>query len=385
MITNMLPTDDSIINDNMPVINANYVDTSGIDITSVVLKIEGIDVTSLADVTASGVTYIPPTLSDGLIEVYLEVNDTLGNHATATWSFTVDASSPSISNMLPTVGTIITDNMPVISAEYSDTSDIDTNSVVLEVNGIDVTLFPTTTVTPTGVTHTPPTALSDGLIAVYLEVNDTLGNSATASWSFIVDTSVSEETPDTPDTTPPDISGMQPSDLTTTSDATPTISAFYGDQTGIKITSVILKVNGEDVTSSAIVTIGGISYTPTEALANDEYTIYLEVSDNSTNQNKANVSWSFTVEKPETEPDTQSPEPDTQSAEKDFLSEYWWLILILVIIIVVLLTLVLLMIKKKPVDATSEEQEEQEEQEEEEEEEEDEEEEEAAAEEPLYE
>jgi len=48
-------------------------------VSSAVLKVDGIDVTLSATVTASGVNYIPGmALSDGIHTVYLEVEDNVG-------------------------------------------------------------------------------------------------------------------------------------------------------------------------------------------------------------------------------------------------------------------------------------------------------------------
>ena len=86
---------------------------------------------------------------------------------------------------------------PIISASYSDSlSGIDVSSVVLKVDGTNVTSE--ATVTETGVSYTPTTALEDGTRSVQLTVYDRAGNMAYRAWSFIVDVDTS-----VPDTTPP--------------------------------------------------------------------------------------------------------------------------------------------------------------------------------------
>jgi parallel beta-helix repeat protein len=252
----------------------------------------------------------------------------------------VDTTPPVITNLQPADSSTVTVDTPTISADYSDPSGIDISSVRLEVNGIDETS--SATITAGGVTYTPSSSMGNGVQNVYLEVNDTLGNQATISWSFIVDTTGGGGGGDT---TPPTISGLTPSDQSTISDKTPTISADFSDSTGINVTSVVLKFDGEDVTSSATVTQSGVTYIPSAPLADGEYEVYLEVADNSTNNNKANKSWSFTVE-------TSDGEPDPTSGG-DFLSDYWWLILIIIIVIVVLLALVLLLRRKKKPEAAA--------------------------------
>ncbi len=281
IITNLQPPDASTINNDTPTIGADYSDPSGIDVSSVVLKVDGIDVTSSATVTASSVSYIPASaLLDGGHTVYLEVKDVYGNLATATWTFTVDTTPPTITNLQPPDASTTNDNYPTISADYSDPSGINVSSVVLEVDGLDVTS--SATVTASGVSYLPGVQLSDGIHTVYLEVKDNYGNVAIASWSFTVDT------------TPPIITNLQPPDASTTNDNTPTISADYSDPSGINVSSVVLEVDGIDVTSFATVTASGMSYIPGMALLDGIHTVYLEVKDNV--DNLAIVSWSFTVD-----------------------------------------------------------------------------------------
>jgi parallel beta-helix repeat protein len=100
----------------------------------------------------------------------------------------VDTIPPIIKNLQPPDGSTITDKTPTISADYADPSGIDLSSVVLMVNGIDVTSF--STVTVGGVSFLPGVPLSDGMYTVYIEVSDIYGNQATATWSFIVGTAL---------------------------------------------------------------------------------------------------------------------------------------------------------------------------------------------------
>jgi len=185
-ITNLQPPDGSLINNNTPQISADYWDSSGIDMDSVVLKVDNNDVTPASTVTASDVTYIPfLPLSENIHTVYLEVKDNVGNLAAAMWSFTVDTTPPTISNLQPSNGSIIINNPPTISADYWDLSGINVSSVLLEVDGLDVTS--SAGILANNVTYTPLSTLTSGLHTVYLEVEDICGNLATISWTFIVD------------------------------------------------------------------------------------------------------------------------------------------------------------------------------------------------------
>jgi parallel beta-helix repeat protein len=281
IITNLQPPDASTTNDNTPIISADYSDPLGIDLSSILLEVDSIDVTSFTVVTVSGMNYTPGTaLPDGAHTVYLEVKDNVGNLATAMWSFTVDATPPIITNLQPLDSSITNDNTPMIRANYNDLSGINLSSVLLEVDGMDVT--PSAMVTVSNVSFIPGTVLLDGVHTVYLGVKDIYGNLATASWSFTVDA------------TPPIITNLQPPDLSITNNSMPTISADYSDLSSINVSSVVLKVDGIDVTSSATVTASGVSYLPGAALSDSTHTVYLEVKDNV--DNLASVTWSFTVD-----------------------------------------------------------------------------------------
>jgi len=210
-----------------------------------------------------------------------------------------------------------------------------------------------------------------------------------------------------PDVTPPIITNLQPSNASTTSNNTPAIGADYSDQSGINVSSVLLEVDGNDVTSSATVTASDVTYTPGAALGEGNHTVYLQVSD--IIGNPATATWTFTVNTTTPPPPGDSDDdglPDTwemehfgdldqsgtddadndglsntkeyqigtnptkadtdgdgvsdgdeieagtdplvaEPTEKEFLSEYWWLILLIIIIVVVVIVAVLLLTQKR--------------------------------------
>lgn len=99
-----------------------------------------------------------------------------------------------------------------------------------------------------------------------------------------------------PDTIPPTITNLQPSNASTTNNNTPMISADYSDLSGINVSSILLKIDGTDVTSSAMVTISGVAYAPETAMEDGLHIVHLEVRDASVNSNLATAIWNFTVE-----------------------------------------------------------------------------------------
>jgi hypothetical protein len=290
-ISNLQPVNQTTVSDNTPVIGASYSDASGIDVSSVLLRVDGIDRTAMATVTATDVTYTPAvTLSESVHNVYLEVEDDTPNNnkATASWWFTVDTVAPTITNLQPVNESAIGDSTPTIGASYADLSGIDAGSVILKVDSVDVTAQ--ATVTASDVSYVPAGPLADGVHDVSVEVKDLSSpqNTATKTWWFLVDTQ------------PPTITNLQPANQSYTSDSTPSIGASYSDDSGIDTSTVRLWVDAIDVTPSATVTGSDVTYVPSIPLIEGPHTVFLEAGDNSVPKNTAFESWAFSV-------DTQPP------------------------------------------------------------------------------
>jgi parallel beta-helix repeat protein len=202
VIFNMLPLNGTTLAVNITTISANYTDSDGINVNSVVLKINGGNETSSATVTSDGVSFTPVVgLVDGTHSVYLEVMNIYDNPANATWYFTIDTTAPDITNLKPADATTTSDNAATISANFTDPSGIDMGSIVLKVDGVDETL--SATVTADGISFSPAVPWTDDTHTIELSVNDTYSNAATLIWSFEVDT------------TPPEvINDLTPSDPT---------------------------------------------------------------------------------------------------------------------------------------------------------------------------
>ncbi len=291
IISNQQPMNESIISDSQPVITANYSDISGIDTSSVVLEVDSADVTALATVSATGIAYTPTLpLADGVHDVYLEVKDSSPsqNKANSSWWFRVDTQPPTISDEKPANQTTTADPTPAIGAIYSDASGVDMTSVTLIVDSNNVTA--SSTVTPSNVFYTPPAPLAEGMHNVSLQLNDnsTPANTAKRSWWFIVQTVVV-------DTTPPNITNLQPPDQSVIENPLPTIGASYDDLSGIDTASVYLEVDSIDVTSSSTVTPFGVTYVPPSPLTEGIHNVYIALEDDSPIHNEAEASWWFEV------------------------------------------------------------------------------------------
>jgi len=287
VITNLQPLNQTMISDSTPLIAASYSDVSGIDTSKVVLKVDSSDVTISSTVTASGVSYTPSTpMAQGIHNVYLEVKDNSANHnrAVATWWFIVDSIAPAIVNLAPANHSTVGGTTPAIGAGYSDTNGVNTSLVVLEVDSIDVTAF--STVQLTSIDYTPAAPLSQGIHDVRLSVGDNSNppNIAVALWQFTVDS------------LPPSIVNQRPASLSTVSNNKPQIGADYSDPSSIDTSSVRLLVDGVDVTTSAFVTIGYTTYTPSAPLIEGDHTVWTQVRDDSPAHNLGVASWQFTVD-----------------------------------------------------------------------------------------
>jgi len=276
-ITGISPPDGSLTASGSPTIGAQFLSWRGIDESSAVIRVDGTDVTASAVVAASGFTLSMP-LSDGVHVVYVEVSNIFGNAASASWSFTVDTTAPQITGMSPASGAFTNNSRPAISASFSDAlSGINTTSVRLLINGTDAT--PLATVTSSGITYVPATALPDGIATVTVTVSDNAGNTATATATWTIDTK--------PPTVP---TSATTNGSTVTAGAWQFSASFSG--IGQLPGSVHLFIDGIDVTSSASVTQTGIAYNATLPAGN--HTITLVIADAA--GNTASTIWAVAAE-----------------------------------------------------------------------------------------
>ncbi|MDI6860316.1 MAG: S8 family serine peptidase [Methanocellales archaeon] len=94
-ISDITPADGAFVNTGTPTISATVTDASGIDATSIVMMVDGATVAHTYDSATGLVSYVSATpLVEGLHTATLDVSDTVGNLATASWSFTVDTTPP---------------------------------------------------------------------------------------------------------------------------------------------------------------------------------------------------------------------------------------------------------------------------------------------------
>ncbi|MGE5631515.1 MAG: CehA/McbA family metallohydrolase [Caulobacteraceae bacterium] len=150
---------------------------------------------NMASTENGGYTAVIPkeSLSIEGLEYYIEASD--GKNITTSPAdknnpyqvliSAADIQGPEITGMTPQEGSYTGNNLrPVISANYSDPSNIDLASVKLYLDGNDVTA--STVVTATDISYTPGQDLAKSSHNVKLEVSDTKGNKSEKTWAFNV-------------------------------------------------------------------------------------------------------------------------------------------------------------------------------------------------------
>ncbi|MHA1229142.1 MAG: Ig-like domain-containing protein [Candidatus Helarchaeota archaeon] len=278
------PANGGYTSDTTPTIVVALSDAlSGVDGSSITLRVEGSGVSHTFNGTH--VYYTPSVpFSDGqVINVDLDASDNVGNAmATYSWSFTIDTSAPTASNENPANGAYTSDSTPTITVMLSDSgSGIDSSSIQMKVESTSVSY----TWNGTHVSYTPSSAFANGqIVDVTVDALDNVGNAmATYSWSFTVDTA------------PPVASNPSPANGGYTNDPTPTIVIALSDAlSGIDSSSIVMTVESSVVGH----TFNGthVFYTPSTAFANGQVIdVTLDASDNVGNA-MATYSWSFTID-----------------------------------------------------------------------------------------
>ena len=139
-------------------------------------------------------TYITTIAKDDLsiegLEFYIVANDGYNDSKSPEKSVVIsdkDITAPVITKLYPTDNYNTGSNLkPEIGADYEDNTAVDTSSVKLELDGVDITKD--AVVTETSVKYTPKTDLSEGNHTVKVTLNDTVSeeNSTIKEWSFYV-------------------------------------------------------------------------------------------------------------------------------------------------------------------------------------------------------
>lgn len=171
-----------------PTISATYRDdSSGINLPSIILKLDGINITSAATVTATSLTFQPSApLAVGVHSISIQIADNTGNLVTRDASFSIDDTPPVITSfqiggVTAVSGITVTSSLqPLFEASYTDSSGIDAGATRLLFGPAGAgPVQVAAAVSQNGLTFQPESNLAEGMYAAELIIVDILGNSAT--------------------------------------------------------------------------------------------------------------------------------------------------------------------------------------------------------------
>ncbi len=283
------PVDGSYIAEPRPLISVILVDSgSGINTTTLAMKIDGSDVSSSASYAAStrNYSYDSHTLTNGNHTVEVTVRDLGGKLSNKTWDFVVDTQEPYVGMVEPSDGSLVT-SVTVISASVEDEgSGIDISELQMELNGIDVTGGINYDEDDEVLTFRPSVPLTSGEYDVEVWATDNAGNTYNREWSFTIASSA------------PSIGSLTPADESTVSDSTPTISVIITDTgtSGIDADTIRVFFDHDEVTSDATYNAanGRVTYVPSEELEDGEYDVEVRVSNNKGDSSEKE--WTFSID-----------------------------------------------------------------------------------------
>lgn len=179
------PAAGSVLATATPEVTASFSDAgSEIDTASVRLLLDGQDRTGEATVSASGLSFTPPSpLADGPHVAEVVVRDRAGNEGRASAGFTTDTVAPVLAFTSPPA-TVRGDPTPSIVATYSDaTSGLDPGTLQISLDG--ASLLPGCAVGGSSATCEPQ-PLGEGSHTANATIQDRAGHTATATLTFKV-------------------------------------------------------------------------------------------------------------------------------------------------------------------------------------------------------
>ena len=268
----LMPPNGSTVTATTPTISAVYFDTgTGVNVATLRLAIDGVDVTTRAIVNASSATYIPTaSLSQGTHTIVALVSDFAGNAATSTSNFFLDSVPPQTSLLVdgvPTPATALT----LISTDTIAFAATDAGT------GVANTLFALDGATETVFVST--FSPSPGVHTLAYQSIDRAGNIEAL---HVVSLSVRVF-----DVTPPSLA-LTPTNGSTVTTTTYALYAIYADTgTGVNVATVRLRFDGIDVTTQAVVTTSSASFVQSTALSQGTHTVTAQVADFAGNQSSA--------------------------------------------------------------------------------------------------
>jgi hypothetical protein len=282
-VVDPLPIDGTTVQNLRPTITATYHDNlSGIKTSTAVLLVDGVNVTSGASVDSTQLSYTPATsLALGQHTAIVQVSDNGSNISlprNATFTI-VDTTPPTVTSITPVNNAVEIDTTATAVVTFSEPLDTAASLVdVIKVTGNQspgVPLAGAYSFDASGsvVTFQPAGGFNDS-------TQFTITVSGERDPSGNVQTQPFVSTFATKDLTAPTIDPL-PIDGTTVRVFRPTITATYHDSpSGIKTSTLVLKVDNVNVTQNAIATGTQVTYTPSAPLSGGHHTVTVQVADN---------------------------------------------------------------------------------------------------------
>lgn len=227
-------------------------------------------------------------LGDGKHTIGVTAQDVVGNSSNGNWSFSV-VEPPVFSGLQPANGSVLTTN-PVIQASMVDPNGagVDKGSIVLKVDGQQVTSDISGDQSKYTVSYTSDKLLNDAYHNVTLSAKDVNGNNAETSWKFFGSI-----------TGNPGFSNQKPD--VTTGNAAPQISAHFSNQAGTyDINNISISIDGGAPVKPAVAGSNPeyfIYYTPA-TLKDGSHSVTLSIPNTADTNAPLTSTWSFTVNSP---------------------------------------------------------------------------------------
>ncbi|HEY3763973.1 MAG TPA: Ig-like domain-containing protein, partial [Gaiellales bacterium] len=217
----------------------------------------------------------PAALGDGVHTLDVTVADAAGEQTTHQVVVHVDAHAPVATSMQPAVGT--TDRRAPVSFTV-DPGPSGLGQFEASVDGVPMTI------TGTAAAYTPAADLAYGTHTVSWHATDGAGNVRDGFWTFTVN-----------DAVPPVLSDVRPDDGAATADARPAVSVAIADAgVGVDPASIVVTLDGTDVSAKGAFSGGRFTYTPTASLGLGTHTVIARATDVAGNES-APLTWSFVV------------------------------------------------------------------------------------------
>jgi hypothetical protein len=190
------PAANTVIASHTPALVVSYSDpagtggASGVDVNTLLVRVDGIDRTGLCARGASKETAQLPTaraLRNNGQSIAATIADRAGNSVTASSAFTVDGTAPTIQMIDPPAGHFVNTTTPTIRLHFQDADGVNLSTLKVVVGGQDRTSLFTKSATDAVATLDAASALPQGAVEIVTTIRDTVGNTGTSSSTFMVD------------------------------------------------------------------------------------------------------------------------------------------------------------------------------------------------------